>query len=343
MLGDEALTPDSSRFWPADDYEPGRPQPSFDKQFVRDWCEASGWDKTEPGPELPDDVVAGTRARYVEAFERLTEIAFDEYLADPQVVLAMRATVLVRPKAGILDPQGEAVRGSLRKLDFPVARARVGRIVDLELETTDLAEARPQVERMCAELLANPLIESVEIHVGGRVSTARRSSPSSSFPARTTTGTRCSRSSALGADARARLARRRRELPPATAASSSPAGSRTATTCAAARSPASRRRWTRCASSPPRAARARHLQRLPDPLRSRPVARGPAAEPAALVRLPRRRGHASSGRIAFHRPCEVGEELVIPVKHGRETGSPTLICSQSSSRAGRSSFDIPRT
>jgi phosphoribosylaminoimidazole-succinocarboxamide synthase len=88
VLGDEALTPDSSRFWPADGYEPGRPQPSFDKQFARDWCEASGWDKTAPGPDLPDDVVAGTRGRYVEAFELLTEIPFAAYLANPQVVLA---------------------------------------------------------------------------------------------------------------------------------------------------------------------------------------------------------------------------------------------------------------
>jgi phosphoribosylaminoimidazole-succinocarboxamide synthase len=88
VLGDEAFTPDSSRFWPADEYEPGGAQPSFDKQFVRDYCESLGWDKTAPGPELPDDVVAGTRARYVEAFERLTEIAFDDYLADPRVVLA---------------------------------------------------------------------------------------------------------------------------------------------------------------------------------------------------------------------------------------------------------------
>jgi phosphoribosylaminoimidazole-succinocarboxamide synthase len=87
VLGDEAFTPDSSRFWPADAYEPGRPQPSFDKQFVRDYCESLGWDKTEPGPELPDDVVAGTRARYVEAFERLTEQPFDRYLADPAAVL----------------------------------------------------------------------------------------------------------------------------------------------------------------------------------------------------------------------------------------------------------------
>jgi phosphoribosylaminoimidazole-succinocarboxamide synthase len=87
VLGDEAFTPDSSRFWPADEYEPGRPQPSFDKQFVRDYCETLGWDKTPPGPELPDEVVAGTRARYVEALERLTGLDFDAYLADPDVVL----------------------------------------------------------------------------------------------------------------------------------------------------------------------------------------------------------------------------------------------------------------
>jgi phosphoribosylaminoimidazole-succinocarboxamide synthase len=87
VLGDEALTPDSSRFWPVDEYEPGKAQPSFDKQFVRDYCETLGWDKTYPGPELPEEVVAGTRARYVEAFERLTGISFDDYLADPEVVL----------------------------------------------------------------------------------------------------------------------------------------------------------------------------------------------------------------------------------------------------------------
>jgi phosphoribosylaminoimidazole-succinocarboxamide synthase len=87
VLGDEALTPDSSRFWPVDEYRPGGPQPSFDKQFVRDYCEALGWDKTPPGPELPPAVVAGTRSRYVEAFERLTGLSFDEYLADPTVVL----------------------------------------------------------------------------------------------------------------------------------------------------------------------------------------------------------------------------------------------------------------
>jgi phosphoribosylaminoimidazole-succinocarboxamide synthase len=87
VLADEVFTPDSSRFWPLDSYEPGRSQPSFDKQFARDYCESVGWDKTDPGPELPDDVVAETRAKYIEAFERLTGIAFDEYVADPEVVL----------------------------------------------------------------------------------------------------------------------------------------------------------------------------------------------------------------------------------------------------------------
>jgi phosphoribosylaminoimidazole-succinocarboxamide synthase len=88
VLGDEALTPDSSRFWPADGYAPGRAQDSFDKQYVRDFCETTDWDKTYPGPELPDEVVAATRAKYVEAFERLTGLAFAAYVADPSVVLA---------------------------------------------------------------------------------------------------------------------------------------------------------------------------------------------------------------------------------------------------------------
>jgi phosphoribosylaminoimidazole-succinocarboxamide synthase len=87
VLADEAFTPDSSRFWPADSYVPGGPQPSFDKQFVRDYCDTLGWDKTAPGPELPENVVAGTRARYVEAFERLTEQPFDRYIEDPESVL----------------------------------------------------------------------------------------------------------------------------------------------------------------------------------------------------------------------------------------------------------------
>ena len=82
ILIDEALTPDSSRFWDAASYEPGRPQASFDKQFVRDWLEAQPWDKTAPGPELPEDVIDGTRARYVEAYERITGASFERYLQE---------------------------------------------------------------------------------------------------------------------------------------------------------------------------------------------------------------------------------------------------------------------
>jgi phosphoribosylaminoimidazole-succinocarboxamide synthase len=82
VMIDETLTPDSSRFWPADRYSPGGPQPSFDKQYVRDWLDASGWDHSPPAPELPDDVVAATRHRYVEAYDLLTGRAFVDYLTD---------------------------------------------------------------------------------------------------------------------------------------------------------------------------------------------------------------------------------------------------------------------
>jgi len=82
VLADEVLTPDSSRFWDAGTWAPGGPQPSYDKQFVRDWLEAQGWDKTAPGPELPADVLAGTRQRYVEAFERITGGSFERYVEE---------------------------------------------------------------------------------------------------------------------------------------------------------------------------------------------------------------------------------------------------------------------
>jgi phosphoribosylaminoimidazole-succinocarboxamide synthase len=80
VLGDEVMTPDSSRFWPAHGYEPGRSQPSFDKQYVRDWAAGSGWDKTPPAPELPDEVVQGTRERYVDAYERIAGEPFERWL-----------------------------------------------------------------------------------------------------------------------------------------------------------------------------------------------------------------------------------------------------------------------
>ena len=92
-VGDEVLTPDSSRFWPADGYEPGRTQPSFDKQYVRDWLTASGWDRMPPGPALPADVVAGTCTRYVDAFERITGTSFDDYLATDRLGTPAGASV----------------------------------------------------------------------------------------------------------------------------------------------------------------------------------------------------------------------------------------------------------
>ncbi|MGH9051880.1 MAG: phosphoribosylaminoimidazolesuccinocarboxamide synthase [Acidimicrobiia bacterium] len=82
LLIDEVLTPDSSRYWPADGWRPGEPPPSFDKQYVRAWLDRSGWDRESPPPELPPEVIEGTRARYVEAYERLTGRSFDEYRAE---------------------------------------------------------------------------------------------------------------------------------------------------------------------------------------------------------------------------------------------------------------------
>lgn len=79
-LGDEICTPDSSRFWPVDEYEPGHGQPSFDKQFVRDWATSTGWDRNPPAPTIPDDVVAKTRAKYIDAYERITGQQFSEWL-----------------------------------------------------------------------------------------------------------------------------------------------------------------------------------------------------------------------------------------------------------------------
>jgi phosphoribosylaminoimidazole-succinocarboxamide synthase len=87
ILIDEVLTPDSSRFWDAADYQPGRAQASFDKQFVRDWLETQPWDKTYPGPDLPAEIVAGTRERYVAAFERITGASFDRYLQEDVIAL----------------------------------------------------------------------------------------------------------------------------------------------------------------------------------------------------------------------------------------------------------------
>ena len=154
-VGDEVLTPDSSRFWPVDGYEAGRGQPSFDKQYVRDWAAGSGWDKTPPAPAIPDDVVARTRELYVEAYERITGESFSAWLDRTAPV---RARVLVRPKAGILDPQGIAVERALPALGFEgVQNVHVGRLIELDVEDPS------RLDEMCRTLLVNPLIEDYEI------------------------------------------------------------------------------------------------------------------------------------------------------------------------------------
>jgi len=85
VLADEVLTPDSSRLWPAAEWTPGTNPASFDKQYVRDWLDASGWDHTPPGPELPDEVVEGTRSRYIQAYERISGHRFGDYLEEAHV------------------------------------------------------------------------------------------------------------------------------------------------------------------------------------------------------------------------------------------------------------------
>ena len=241
VLADEAFTPDSSRFWPADEYEPGRAQPSFDKQFVRDYCETLGWDKTAPGPELPDEVVAGTRARYVEAFERLTGHRVRRLPRRPGGRARGEGDVLVRPKPGILDPQGEAVQSSLRQLGFAVEEARVGRVVDLEL---DGARRRRRPRRARADVRAAAR-EPADRELRDRRSSdeRRRRSPRIAvvvFPGLERRPRRRARARALGAEpslvwhAETGAAR-------TSARSSCRAASRTATTSAAGRSRASRR------------------------------------------------------------------------------------------------------
>ena len=126
-------TPDSSRFWPADEYEPGRGQPSFDKQFVRDWASSTGWDRTPPAPAIPDDVVARTREKYVEAYERITGEPFDAWLAQDR-----RADERARAgQAQGRDPRSAGPGGerALPALGFEgVRNVHVGRLIELDVD-----------------------------------------------------------------------------------------------------------------------------------------------------------------------------------------------------------------
>ena len=156
VVGDEVLTPDSSRYWPADGYEPGRGQPSFDKQYVRDWAAGSGWDKAPPAPADP----RRRRRPHARALRRGLRAASP---ASPSTRgwrgrRREGAGVLIRPKAGILDPQGIAVERALPALGFEgVRNVHVGRLVELDVDDP------ARLEEMCRRLLANPLVEDYEV------------------------------------------------------------------------------------------------------------------------------------------------------------------------------------
>ena len=136
VLGDEVCTPDSSRFWPADEYEPGRGQPSFDKQYVRDWASGTGWDKSPPGAADPRRR-RGRHARALRDRLRAPRGRAVLGLAGADGRDRVRARVLIRPKAGILDPQGQTVERALPALGFEgVSQVHVGRLVELDVETS---------------------------------------------------------------------------------------------------------------------------------------------------------------------------------------------------------------
>ena len=296
VLGDEAMTPDSSRFWPADEYAAGGPQPSFDKQFVRDYCETLGWDKTDPGPELP----GRRRRRHARALRRGVRAADGDPVRRlrrrPGRGAPVRATVLVRPKPGILDPQGEAVESSLRHLGFSVGGARVGRLVELEVDAPDAERARAELERMCEQLLTNPLIESYEIELRGEREDARRRRhlPRLERRPRRTAGARAARRRAGRGVARGGAAARgrRRCAPGRLLVRRLPALRRDRALLARDAGRARVRRGGR--------AGARDLQRLPGALRGRAAPRRTAPERVARVRMHRRRCPRRAGRHAVH-------------------------------------------
>ena len=159
-------TPDSSRFWPVDGYTPGRSQPSYDKQPVRDWLDASGWDREPPPPALPADVIARTAATYREAYRLLTERAVRGVRgADGgRRVTVFAFEVLVSLKDGLSDPQGKAVESALPALGWTnVSGVRVGKHIQLDVEAPDESGAMAQVEEMARRLLSNPVIEDVRV------------------------------------------------------------------------------------------------------------------------------------------------------------------------------------
>jgi phosphoribosylaminoimidazole-succinocarboxamide synthase len=169
VLGDEVLTPDSSRFWDAAQWAPGGANPSFDKQFVRDWLSfGSGWDRTsdQPPPSLPDDIVTATRNRYLEAWTKLTGVTdpLGEQGADADRIGAMaRVVVDVMPKPEILDPQGKAITGVLGRRAHEGLTVRQGKRFEITGEGVE--DRLDEITKIAEEMLANTVIESYDIHV----------------------------------------------------------------------------------------------------------------------------------------------------------------------------------
>jgi phosphoribosylaminoimidazole-succinocarboxamide synthase len=160
VLIDEVLTPDSSRFWPRDQYQPGGAQVSFDKQYVREFLESSGWNKEPPAPPLPEVVVRNTSKKYRSIYRIVT----GKPLTPEKEV--MRAKVVVTLKRNVSDPQGLAIRKALHSLGFTDAlQVRVGKFFEVELEGWDLEKVQQRVETMSTRLLSNPIIEDFTVEV----------------------------------------------------------------------------------------------------------------------------------------------------------------------------------
>ena len=160
-LIDEVLTPDSADSGTRPSMRPGSSPPSFDKQYVRDFVAASGWNKEPPAPALPDEVIAGTRDRYVTAYERLTGRAWQP----PEGIGLVRwlADVHVRLRPGIADPEGQTIAGGLRALGFQsVEEVRGGKLLRISFDAADHAAAEEAVAGMCRRLLANPVMETAD-------------------------------------------------------------------------------------------------------------------------------------------------------------------------------------
>ena len=176
MLCDEVLTPDSSRFWPVDEWKPGTTPPSFDKQPVRDYLDGLDWDKTPPPPPLPAEVVRrhqrplhrGLRAHHRPRLPRLARGRLSSSEASQPTgrlgVVLFSVLVETRLRPGIADPQGATIERSLPTLGFDGIRGvRVGKAIRFELEAPDEASARAHADEVCQRFLTNPVIEAADI------------------------------------------------------------------------------------------------------------------------------------------------------------------------------------